>query len=51
VVTHNGKMMALDHEPDRRYVIQDPTKNPMLVKQRNTYTCHFDTCTRRPHKE
>lgn len=36
--------MPLDYEPERRYVIDAAT---MVAKQRNTYTCHFDTCKRR----
>ncbi len=43
VETQNGKRMPLDKDPERRYVI-DAAKNPIMAKQRNTFTCHFDTC-------
>lgn len=45
VDTQNGKRMPLDKEPERRYVLQSATVNQrMMATQRNTFTCHFDTC-------
>lgn len=46
VDTQNAKRIALDHEPERRYVL-DSGSNPMVAKQRNVYTCHFDTCPKK----
>lgn len=46
VETDNGRRMALDHEPIRRYVIS-AGESPIKARQRNTYDCHFDTCKRR----
>jgi hypothetical protein len=46
VSTPNDKRMPLDHEPERRFVI-DAGKNPMQARQRNVYTCHLDTCPRK----
>lgn len=46
VSTQNDKRIALDHEAvDRLYVLESGTA-PMVAKQRNVYTCHFDTCAK-----
>lgn len=47
VSTPQGNRMALDYEADRRYVV-DAGHNPIRARVRNTYTCHFDTCKKRP---
>lgn len=44
VGTQNGRTMALDYEPERRFVLDAVT---MVAKQRNTYVCHFETCKKR----
>lgn len=46
VSTQNGKRMALDHTPERGYVV-DASTDPMIARQRNVYTCHFDTCRKK----
>ncbi len=43
VNTANGKRIALDNVPERRWVL-DSGSDPMVAKNRNVYECHFDTC-------
>jgi hypothetical protein len=47
VSTQNGKRMPLDHEPERRFVL-DSGASPMVGRLRNTYTCHLETCRSKP---
>lgn len=47
VSTQNDKRMPLDHEPERRFVL-DSGKAPMVGRLRNTYTCHLETCRGKP---
>lgn len=47
VDTPNGKRIALDHDPERAYVLDSGTA-PMIARPRNVYTCHFDTCKKKP---
>jgi hypothetical protein len=44
VDTQNGKRIPLDLDPERAYVL-DSGSSPMVARQRNVFTCHFDTCT------
>jgi len=45
VGTQNDKRIALDYDAERRFVIDSGT---MIARVRNTYTCHFETCKKRP---
>lgn len=62
VETQNGAKMPLDFEPERRYVTETYVPKGedafargaaghmgtvMRARQRNVYTCHFDTCRKR----
>lgn len=44
ITTQNNRRMPLDHEAERRFVVDGAT---MIAKLRNTYACHFDTCKKR----